>query len=168
MPMCTPLHRFTNLGITCGVSLPSYSPPFFWQYSAYKICQRPSVAVPSLVQAPSQKRVAQRWQRVGGFLQSWSRCQIHFLSVWSNLWASHWLSSSWYLSWFKNNGFPRLGKKVVEDLKYKVNGLLASFSLQFSILLPKDVKVDWSPDAGTLAPDQLEGYLWHWPSYFTW
>ena len=130
MPMCTPLHRFTNLGITCGVSLPSYSPPFFWQYSAYKICQRPSVAVPSLVQAPSQERVAQRWQRVGGFLQSWSRCQIHFLFVWSNLWASHWVSSSWYLSMFKNNGFPRLDKKLDELLNIwnlkLIDNLLAS------------------------------------------
>ena len=46
---------------------------------------------------------------------NWSRCQIHFLLVWSNLWDSHCVSSSWYLSGFRNNGLPRLQKHFNEN-----------------------------------------------------
>ena len=38
-----------------------------------------------------------------------------------------------------------------------MNNLLASFSLEFPILLPKGIQVDWTPDASSLATDHLRG-----------
>ena len=44
-----------------------------------------------------------------------------------------------------------------------MNNLLASFSLEFPILLPKGIQVDWTPDASSLATDHLRGlgHAWH-------